>query len=44
MLTYIFAEATILIASLRIIQNWNAPLILSNDISISFDLLAHENI
>ena len=44
MVPYTFAKTTIFIASLQIIQNWNAPLISSNYLSLSFAILIYESI
>ena len=43
MVPYTFAKTTILIASLQIIQNWNAPLIWSNYLSLSLSIQIYQS-
>ena len=42
MVSYTFAKTTIFIASLQIIQNWNAPLVWSNYLLLSTAILIYE--
>ena len=44
MVLYTFAKIIIFIASVQIIQDWNAPLICSNYLSLSLAILIYESI
>ena len=43
MVPYTFANTTIFIASVQIIQNWNAPLIWSNYLSLSLSIQIYQS-